>query len=317
MSKRKTRVKNQSNPKSRSRKPKAGKTRARSTKARAHGSRALWNGAVSFGLVHIPVHLHSAARDSALDLDLLDQRDFSPVGYQRYNKRTGKVVDWDEIVKGYQYKKGEYVALSDEDFRKANVEATQTIEIVSFTERQDIPPEFYETPYFLEPVAGGDKAYALLREALLRSDKVAIGSFVMRGRQHFCAILAHARELVVNTLRFAEELRPAKELDLPPANARSAKISPRELSMAERLIEGMSQEWKPDFFKDTYRADLMKRIKEKIRKKQTHVLTPPEEEPAEERKSAEIIDLMAVLQKSLEKRGGKPAAKNHSRRKAA
>ncbi len=274
------------------------------SKGRAHGRRAIWRGAVSFGLVYIPVHLHSAARDSALDLDLLDSRDFSPVGYRRYNKRTGKVVDWEQIVKGYEYRKGAYVALNEEDFRQANVEASQTIDIVSFAGRSDIPPEYYETPYFLEPAEGGEKTYALLREAMREGDKVAIGSFVIRGRQHFCAILAQERALLLNTLRFAEELVPASELELPPANARAAKVSPQELAMARKLVGEMSGKWKPEAFKDTYRKDLMRRIKEKIRKRQTHVLTPISPEPEDDRPTAEIIDLMAVLRKSLKHRGG-------------
>lgn len=273
--------------------------------------RALWKGAVSFGLVYIPVHLHSAARDSALDLDLLDSRDFSPVGYRRYNKRTGKVVEWDQIVKGYEYRKGQYVALTDEDFRRANVEASQTIDIVSFAERSEIPPEYYETPYYLEPAEGGEKTYALLREAMRGGSKVAIGSFVIRGRQHFCAILAHDRALMLNTLRFAEELVPADGLELPSANARTAKVTSQELAMARRLVDEMSGAWKPEAFKDTYRRDLMRRVHEKVRKRQTHVLTPPTE-TEEERPSAEIIDLMAVLRRSLEKGGGAS-----SRRKAA
>jgi DNA end-binding protein Ku len=282
------------------------------SKSHGRGRRALWRGAVSFGLVYIPVQLHSAARDSALDLDLLDSRDFSPVGYQRYNKRTGKVVDWEQIVKGYEYRKGEYVALSEEDFRQANLKASQTIDIVSFADRSDIPPEFYETPYFLAPADGGEKTYALLREAMRGRDKVAIGSFVIRGRQHFCAIVAQERALLLNTLRFAEELVPADELELPPANARTAKVSGQELAMARKLVEEMSGAWKPEGFKDTYRKDLMRRIKEKIRKRQTHVLTPIAE-PEDERPTAEIIDLMAVLRKSLKH----PAGANRSRRKAA
>jgi DNA end-binding protein Ku len=276
--------------------------------------RALWRGAVSFGLVFIPVHLYSAARDSTLDLDMLDKRDFAPVGYQRYNKNTGKVVEWGDIVKGYQYRKGEYVALSDEDFRQANVEASQTIDIESFADRDAIPPEYFELPYFLEPAAGGDKTYALLREALIKSDKVAIGSFVMRSRQHLCAVVAQERALLLNTLRFAEELRPAAELDLPPANARSAKISSRELDMAARLIEEMSGAWKPEAYEDTYRKDLMRRIREKIRKRQTHVLTPPADEEDEAPRSAQIIDLTAILQKSLERRGAKAAPRKAKRR---
>lgn len=285
---------------------------SKSTKGGTHRRRAIWKGAVSFGLVYIPVQLHTAARDSAVDLDLLDSRDFSPVGYQRYNKRTGKVVDWGQIVKGYEYRKGAYVALSEEDFRQANVGASQTIDIVSFSARSEIPPEFYETPYFLQPEEGGEKTYALLREAMRGGDKVAIGSFVMRGRQHFCAIVAQERALLLNTLRFAEELVPAAELELPPANARSAKVSPQELAMARKLVQEMSGTWKPGAFKDTYRKDLMRRINEKIRKRQTHVLTPVSE-PDDERPTAEIIDLMAVLRKSLKHRG----TASRSGRKAA
>ncbi len=272
-------------------------------KAKGHSRRALWKGAVSFGLVYIPVHMHTAARDSALDLDLLDSRDFSPVGYQRYNKRTGKVVEWEQVVKGYEYRKGEYVALNDEDFRQANVEASQTIDIVSFAERSTIPPEYFEMPYFLEPAEGGEKTYALLREAMRGGDRVAIGSFVIRGRQHFCAILAHERALLLNTLRFAEELVSAEDLELPPASARAAKVSSQELSMARKLVEELSGTWKPEKFKDSYRQDLMRRIKEKIRKRQTHALTPPAE-AEDERPSAEIIDLTAILRKSLKHRGG-------------
>ena len=265
--------------------------------------RAIWKGAVSFGLVYIPVELHSASRAGTIDLDLLDSRDFAPIGYQRFNKRTGKVVDWGDIVKGYQYKKGEYVALSDEDFRQANVKASQTIEIESFTEAKDIAPEFYETPYYLAPAKGGEKGYALLRETLQKSGKVAVGNIVMRGRQHLCMITGEDRALMLVTLRFAQEIRSPDDLELPPANAKSAKVSPREVAMAERLVAEMSAPWRPQDYRDTYREDLMRRIQEKIRKKQTHVLTPKEKQPKEERKSAEIIDLMSVLKKSLESRG--------------
>lgn len=282
-------------------------------KGRKGGRRALWRGAVSFGLVYIPVHMYSAAQESTLDLDLLDSRDFSPVGYQRYNKRTGKVVEWADIVKGYEYRKGEYVALSEEDFRQANVEASQTIDIESFADRTDITPEYYEQPYYLEPSAGGDKTYALLREAMAKSGKIAIGSFVMRSRQHLCALLAEDRVLLLNTLRFAEELRPVSELDLPPAAASAAKISPAELTMATRLIGEMTGAWKPERYKDSYRQDLMRRIREKIRKRQTHVLTPAAE-PEEEPRSAEIIDLTAILRKSLQSRGSKASASRPKRR---
>jgi DNA end-binding protein Ku len=298
----------------RARKPrKTARGKAATRKASNGGHpRAIWKGAVSFGLVYIPVHLHTAVRDSSLDLDLLDSRDFAPVGYQRYNKRTGEVVDWNEIVKGYEYRKGQYVALTDEDFRRANVEASETIDIVTFVERADIPPQYYEMPYYVEPAEGGERTYVLLREAMRGGSRVAIGSFVIRGRQHFCAILAHDRALMLNTLRFSEEMVPDDGLDVPAASSRAAKLSTRELSMARMLVDEMSGEWRPEAFKDTYRRDLMRRINEKIRKRETHVLTPPAEPEKEERPSAEVIDLMEVLQKSLKSRGGA-----RGRRKAA
>ena len=270
----------------------------------------MWKGAVSFGLVYIPVEMYSAARSGALDLTLLDSRDFAPVGYQRINKRTGKVVEWGDIVKGYEYKKGEYVALSDEDFRQANVKASQTIEITSFTNSADIAPEFYENPYYLVPTKGGEKGYALLREALLRTGKVAVGSVVMRGRQHFGVIGANKRVLLFNTLRFAAELRSLDDLDVAPSASKAANVAPREIAMAEKLLEEMSAPWKPGEYHDTYREDLMRRIQDKVPKRQIHVLTPKEKTPKEGQKSAEVIDLMAVLKKSLESRsaGAKRAA---------
>ncbi len=265
--------------------------------------RAIWTGAISFGLVYIPVQMHSASRSSSLDLDLLDKRDFSPVGYQRFNKRTGKVVDWADVVKGYQHQKGEYVALSDEDFRQANVKATQTVDIAQFVEQASIPPEFYETPYYLAPGKGGAKVYALLREALKSTKKAAVATLVMRGRQHLALLHPHGKALMLNTLRFAEEIRDADDLDLPAATEKAAGLSSKELGMAERLIEEMSGEWNPSQFQDTYSKDLMARIKEKIKSKQTHTLTPTEKTRAP-RESAKVIDLMEVLKKSLEQGKG-------------
>jgi DNA end-binding protein Ku len=267
-------------------------------------SRALWKGAVSFGLVYIPVEMYSAARSSTLELSLLDSRDFAPVGYQRVNKRTGKTVEWGDIVKGYEYKKGEYVALSDEDFRQANVKASQVIEITSCTCAADIPPEYYETPYYLVPTKGGEKGYALLREALLRTAKVAVGSIVMRARQHLGVIGADKRVLLFNTLRFAAELRSLRDLEVAPPAPKATNVAPKEVAMAEKLLEQMSAPWKPEDYHDTYHEDLMRRIEEKVRKRQTHVLTRKEKDkaPKEGRKSAEVIDLMAVLKKSLESR---------------
>ncbi len=268
--------------------------------------RAIWKGAVSFGLVYIPVELYSAASAGGLDLSMLDSRDFAPIGYQRINKKTGKVVDWGDIVKGYEYKKGEYVALSEEDFRQANVKASQTIEITSFTKSADIAPAYYENPYYLVPTKGGEKGYVLLREALQRTNKVAIGSIVMRARQHFGVIAPDKRVLLFNTLRFPAELRSAEELDASAPSTKAGSVSAKEVALAEKLLDEMTGPFKPEEYHDTYREDLMRRIKEKVRKHQTHVLTPKEKAPHEDRKSAQVIDLMAVLKKSLESRSAGP-----------
>jgi len=276
--------------------------------------RAIWTGAISFGLVYIPVQMHSGSHTSSIDLDFLDRRDFSPVGYQRVNKRTGKVVEWADIVKGYQYEKGKYVALTEEDFRQANVKATQTVDIQQFVEQASVPPEYFETPYFLSPGKGGAKVYALLREALKKSKKAAVATFVMRGRQHLALLHPEGDALRLNTLRFEEEIRTADDLDLP---GKSSGVTPKELAMAERLIDDMSGEWNPSAFKDTYSRDLLARVKEKIKSRETHKLTPTEK-TREPRQSAQVIDLMEVLKKSLEQgKGAKKATPASGTRRRA
>ncbi len=281
-------------------------------------ARAFWKGAISFGLVYIPVELYSATHSATIDLDFLDKRDFSPVGYQRYNKRTGKLVEWKDIVRGYQYQKGKYVALSDEDFRQANTKASQTIEITSFTDAANITPEYYETPYYVAPQKGGQKVFALLREALKRTEKVAIANVVVRTRQHLAVVLPQDDILVLNTLRFSDEIRTPQDMGV---NAPGAKLAAKEISMAQKLIEGMTGPWEPRKYHDTYREDLMKRINEKVRNKETHTLTEAGKE-SKPKKSAEIIDLMAVLKQSLGrgKGGGSGHAANtarHAKRKSA
>ena len=275
-------------------------------------ARAFWKGAISFGLVYIPVELYSATHSATIDLDYLDKRDFSPVGYQRYNKRTGKLVEWKDIVRGYQYKKGQYVALSDEDFRQANTKAAQTVEITSFTDATNITPEFYDTPYWVAPQKGGQKVYALLREALKRTGKVAIANVVVRTRQHLAVLLPENDILELNTLRFPGEIRTPEDMGVDVPSAKEAGLAPREISMAEKLIEEMTEPWKPEKYHDTYREDLMKRINEKVRSKETHTLT--EAPKAKPQKSAEIIDLMAVLKQSLGKGRSGGGARRPARR---
>jgi DNA end-binding protein Ku len=274
--------------------------------------RALWKGAISFGLVYVPVELLTASKENTLPLHMLDSRDFAPVGYHRINKKTGKEVDWAHIVKGYEYKKGDFVALTDADFKHANVRASETIEIDTFCDASQIPSLYYERPYYLAAAKGGGKVYALLREALHSTDKVAVATFVMHQRQHLCAIAPQGATLMLLTLRFADEVLPA------PDRKSTAKISPAETAMAKQLVQSMQGNFTASKFKDSYRADLKRRVQEKIKNKETHSLNV--EGPATDaRPKAQVLDLMAALKASLNKsgRGGEPKLKPRSARKSA
>ena len=264
--------------------------------------RALWKGAISFGLIYVPVQVETASKDNTLPLHMLDSRDFAPVGYKRVNKKTGKEVDWAHIVKGYEYQKDEFVALSDADFKHANVKASETIAIDTFCDVDQIPAMYYDKPYYLAPTKGGDKVYSLLRQALESTHKVAVATFVMHQRQHLCAIAPHGNSLVLLTLRFSEEILPVAEREP------TGKISPAELAMAKKLVQSMEGDFNASKFKDTYRADLKRRVQEKIRKKETHSLEVAQPE-REERPKAQVIDLMAALKASLQKSGGSTAPK--------
>jgi DNA end-binding protein Ku len=274
-------------------------------------ARSLWKGAISFGLVNVPVELHSAKKRAAeLDMTMLDKRDLAPVGYQRVNKATGKEVAWRDVVKGYEYKDDKYVVLSDEDFRRANPEASRTVDILAFVELADIEPQYFETPYYLKPEKRGEKAYALLRETLQKAGKAGVASVVIRTKQYLAALVAQDDLLVLNTLRYAEELKAPSELEVP-----KAKVTPKELDMALRLVDDMADKWQPAKYKDTYRDDLLKRIKEKVKAGQTEELTEPEKDAARPAKGADVIDLMALLKKSVEKKPAK--AKRPARRRRA
>jgi DNA end-binding protein Ku len=275
--------------------------------------RALWKGAISFGLIYVPVELHAASKENTLPLHMLDSRDFAPVGFHRVNKNTGKEVDWGHVVKGYEYRKGEFVALADADFKHANVKASETIQIDTFCDVAQIPTMYYEKPYYLVPAKGGEKVFSLLRQALEATDRVAVATFVMHQRQHLCAISPQGASLMLLTLRFAEEVLP------PTEHKVTAKISTAELAMAKQLVQNMQGEFDASKFKDTYRADLKRRVQEKIRNKETHSLEV--EEPSAARPKAQVIDLMAALKASLGKAAGrrppKAARKSSSTRKRA
>jgi DNA end-binding protein Ku len=269
-------------------------------------ARSMWKGAISFGLVHIPVDMYPAVREQGLDLTMLDRRDFSPVGFKRYNKGNDKEVTWDDIVKGYEYTDGEYVVLSEEDLRQANPEATQTIDILAFVDAEDVPLLYYEQPYYLAPGKGGDKVYALLRETLRTAGKIGIATVVIRVKQHLAALVCVGDTIVLNTLRFADEIRPTDELKIPAPDAKNAAISDKELKMAMALVEGMAEEWKPEQYHDTYREDVLALVEKKVKAKETKTITMPgtdKPRPA----ASNVVDLVSLLQQSLGKKPGKAA----------
>jgi DNA end-binding protein Ku len=271
-------------------------------------ARSMWKGAISFGLVHIPVEMYPAVSSQGLDLTMLDRRDFSPVGFKRYNKGNQKEVPWDEIVKGYEYTPGEYVVLSEEDLRRANPEATQTIDIAAFVDAEQVPLLYYDQPYYLAPGKGGDKVYALLRETLKATGKIGIARVVIRVKQHLAALVCVGDAIVMNTLRYADEIRDAGELKIPAPDSKTATISDKELAMAKALVQGMSEDWNPEQFHDTYREDVLALVEQKIAANETHSITMPTQE-RERAASSNVIDLVSLLQASLGKGPAKGAAK--------
>jgi DNA end-binding protein Ku len=272
--------------------------------------RPLWKGAVSFGLVHVPVILASAENRNNFDLTMLDRRNMKPVGFKRYNKETEKEVGWDNIVKGYEYEKGRYVVLTENDFKRANVEATQTVDIMAFVDADEVAPTYFETPYYLAPDKRGEKGYALLRETLKASNKIAIATVVIRTRQYLAALIPSGNVIVLNTLRYQNELKSAKDLEVPSGNLKTSGISPREIEMAKKLVEEMTEPWKPERYRDTYHDDLMKLIDERIKTGKTEIVTEADE-GEEKPVRGEVIDLMALLKRSVQ---AKAQSSSHSKR---
>jgi DNA end-binding protein Ku len=276
-------------------------------------ARAIWKGAISFGLVHVPVELHPAEERREFKFSMLDKRDFSPVGYQRFSKKSGRQVPWNEVVKGYEYQKGQYVVLSDEDFRRANVKASQTIDIEAFVPTAEIPPQFYETPYYLLPTGrGGEKPYALLRDTLHKTGRGAVAQVVIRTAQHLALIVPNGPLLMLITLRYPDELRVPNSLAQPAQGSKGARVTAKEVELAKHLVDDMTAHWKPAEFHNTYHEDLMRRIKEKIKTGQTKTITPPATDEGPEPRSAKVFDLTALLRRSLEKGRGKASPAQRS-----
>jgi DNA end-binding protein Ku len=269
-------------------------------------ARAIWKGSISFGLVNIPIALYPATRREELKFRLLRKGDLSPVNYKRVAEKDGKEVPWDQIVKGYEYEKGKYVVLKDEDFERVDLEATQTVDIQDFVDQEEIDPMFFYKPYYLEPQKGGDKAYALLRDALKDSNKVGIAKVVIKTRQYLAGVKPEDGALVLELMHFADELADPGKLHVP----KKTEVGKREMNMAKSLIDSMSSKWNPEKYSDDYREALMKVIEEKVEAGGKEI----EEKPKKAPKPTKVIDLVSVLQKSLEQTGGKKATAK-SRRK--
>lgn len=270
----------------------------------ATGSRTLWKGAITFGLVHIPVGLHTAATEQGVDFDWLDKRTMDPVGYKRINKKTGKEIDKDNIVKGVEYEDGQYVVISPDEIEAVFPKTTQTISIERFIDANEMPFIFLERPYYVAPVNKSDRVYALLRETLIATGKIGLAKVVIATKQHLAALVPSGPALVLNLLRWGDEVKTLDSLDLPPAGKKS--LSAAELKMARQLVEEMSGPWDPADFKDEFRIQVMKLVEKKAKAGEAKTVFDPEEEAPQ---TGEVIDLTALLQRSLKGGGGGSSSK--------
>jgi DNA end-binding protein Ku len=270
-------------------------------------ARAMWKGSLAFGLVNIPIELYSATRDHRPKFRLLHAKDESPVRYERVCQTEGKPVGWEDLVKGYEYEKGQFVVVTKDDFKTAALEKTKTIDILDFVDPTDIDERYFETPYYLQPAKGADRSYALLREAIRESNKVGIAKIILRDVQHLAAVEAIDDALVLTMMRFSDELADLDDFRFPRAEG----IRPAELKMAKQLIDNLSAEWQPDKYTDEYRDNLMKVIQAKLKGRQ------PKLRERETAQSADVVDLMARLRASLESKGGARGKGRTAAKKAA
>jgi DNA end-binding protein Ku len=275
--------------------------------------RAVWKGAITFGLVHVPVALYPASQEDDIDFDWLDRRTMDPVGYKRVNKRTGKEIDKDDIVKGVKQDSGDYVVLSDEEIRQAYPKTTQTIEIEAFVELGEMAFVYLERPYYLEPAGrGAEKVYALLREAMAQAGVVGIARVVMHTKEHLAALIPAGPALMLETIRWSSEIRPAGELSIPG----KASLKASELKMAGELIEGMTEKWRPEDYADKFTDAIRELLARKVKAGKTEKVEPLEEAP-EGLEGTNVIDLAELLKKSLGKRGAAASDKDRGARPAA
>jgi DNA end-binding protein Ku len=262
-------------------------------------ARALWKGSLSFGLVNIPIELHTAVRNHRPRFRMLHATDKSPVKFERVCIREGHPVAWQDLVKGYEYAKGRFVVLTKDDFQAAAVEKTRTVDILDFVKAEEIDDRFFETPYYLVPVKGGERAYALLREAIRESGRIGIAKFILRDAQHLAAVEAIENALVLSVMRFSDELADVQQFEFPAGQG----VRKQELDMAKALVNSLAAAWDPAKYTDQYRENLMRIIQGKLKGKEVEL------EPTGEPRQAEVVDLMERLRRSLAQAGGKGTAR--------
>src|SRR5436190_6509588 len=270
-------------------------------------ARALWKGSITFGLVNIPIELHTAVRDHRPHFRMLHAKDKSPVRFERVCIREGDPVAWEDLVKGYEYAKGRFVVITKEDFQAAALEKTRTVDIIDFVKSDEIDDRYFETPYYLVPAKGGERAYALLREAIREADRIGIATFILRDAQHLAAVEVIHDALVLTVMRFADELVDTANFSFPAAG----NIRKPELDMAKALVNSLASEWDPAKYNDKYRENLQRIIQGKVKGKEVEL------EPTTEAPRGEVVDLMERLRRSLEASGGRQRAGARERRSAA
>jgi DNA end-binding protein Ku len=282
-------------------------------------ARPVWNGTISFGLLNVPVQIFSGERSVDLHFRLLDSRDQKPIRYERVNADTGEEVAWKDIVKAFEYEKGNYVVIPEEDLKAAAPELTETVEIEAFIERDAISPMYYEKPYFLVPAKKAEKGYVLLRETLKKTGRIGIGKVVIRTRQYLSALMPQGDALLLNLMRFPQELVTPDQFELPGKKLSDYRISAREIEMAGQLIDSMTADWKPADYQDDFRAKLHKFVERRIAKASGSKRRDQDEHAPPPKGDTNVVDFMALLKKSLDAkggRGGKSAARPAPRRKA-
>jgi DNA end-binding protein Ku len=274
----------------------------------ATGSRILWKGAISFGLVHIPVSLHTATVDHGTDFDWLDERSMDPVGYKRINKKTGREIDKSHIVKGVAVEDGRYVVVSDKEIAAAYPQSTQSIDIEAFVSADEIPFVYLDRPYYLAAIGKGAKVYALLRETLAKTQRIGLARVVIQTKQHLAVLVPVGPVLVLNLLRWGADIKPWTDLNLPAEGAKAAGLSEAELKMAAQLVSDMSRPFKPEDYRDSFKDEVMALVHRKVKSGETEAVVQREPVDAAASKSADIIDLADLLKRSLKGRARAPTA---------